>query len=68
MRYENLVLGEERALYGVRNADVVGCSFTEWLAEWIQQKAGGDLFVIKTVTPYSADHDASIGQGRKDNR
>jgi len=41
---------------------------TELLAEWIQQKVGGDLFVIKTATPYSADYDTSVGQGRKENR
>jgi flavodoxin len=41
---------------------------TELLAEWIQQEVGGDLFVIKTVSPYSADFDTSVNQGQKENR
>ncbi len=40
---------------------------TELLAEWIQQKVGGDLFVIKTVTPYSTDYDTTVNQGQKEN-
>jgi len=41
---------------------------TELLAEWIQQEVGGDLFAIKTVTPYSSDYDTSVNQGQKENR
>lgn len=41
---------------------------TELLAEWIQQEVGGDLFAIKTVTPYSSDFDVLVNQGQKKNR
>jgi len=41
---------------------------TELLAEWIQQEVGGDLFAIKTVTPYPIDFDTSVTQGQKENR
>lgn len=41
---------------------------TELLAEWIQQEVGGDLFAIKTVSPYSTDYDTSVNQGQKENR
>lgn len=41
---------------------------TELLAEWIQQKVGGDLFAIKTVAPYPTDFDTLVNQGQKENR
>jgi len=41
---------------------------TELLAEWVQQEVGGDLFAIKTVSPYSADYNDLVNQGQKENR
>lgn len=33
------------------------CGTTEYVANLIQQKAGGDIHLIETVTPYTADFD-----------
>ena len=41
---------------------------TELVAEWIQQEVGGDLFAIRTATPYPANYDALVDQGQKENR
>lgn len=41
---------------------------TELLAEWIRQDVGGDLFAVKTVTPYSSNMGVSVNQGQKENR
>lgn len=39
---------------------------TRKVAQTIQQKTGGDLFEIKTATPYPADYHATVDIGKKE--
>ena len=41
---------------------------TERLAEMIQSEAGGDLFEIETVEPYTDDYDALLDQAQQEQR
>lgn len=39
---------------------------TRGIADLLQQKTGGDLFVIEPVTPYSEDYDTCLEQAKRD--
>ena len=41
---------------------------TEGIARQIQQRAGGDLFVIETVTPYSQNYNTVLQEAQRDQR
>jgi flavodoxin len=40
----------------------------ELMAKWIQEEVGGDLFLIQTEEPYSADYDETVARGERENR
>ena len=40
----------------------------EFIAKWIQEKTGGDLFLIKTKEPYSTDYDETVRRGQYENQ
>jgi flavodoxin len=40
----------------------------ELIAQWIQEEVGGDLFLIQTEEPYSADYDETVERGENENR
>lgn len=53
----------------MRKAAIVYYSYTnntKKIAEMIQHKMGGDLFEIKTVTPYTGSYNEVVEQGQKE--
>lgn len=40
---------------------------TEYLAHWIEEFTGGDLFLIQTTTPYSLDYNETVNRGKQEN-
>ncbi|MDR0612133.1 MAG: hypothetical protein LBG45_01380 [Dysgonamonadaceae bacterium] len=38
------------------------------MAQWIQEEVGGDLFLIQTKEPYSANYDETVKRGEDENR
>jgi flavodoxin len=54
------------ASVNLRNGKYAGNA--ELMAQWIQGEVGGDLFLIQTEEPYSADYDETVTRGERENQ
>ncbi|MHB9292829.1 hypothetical protein Holit_01940 [Hollandina sp. SP2] len=50
------------------SVNLLNGKYAELIAQWIQEEVGGDLFLIQTEEPYSADYDETVERGENEHR